>query len=290
MQQGEVKSPEGRPGIKFGLDSYSFHLRLGRHEDYRPAEPADTRWFLEKVVELGFDGFQLDPAHIESTEEGYLKEIGEFAREHGLYVEFGSAGVDPIRLIQDIKAAHLMGAEVVRTFLGYDPRLPKAERERRLAQAEQNLRQVAPYAERFGVRIAIENHVDVMVKELKELIWMVGSEWVGVCLDTTNNLWLGEDPLHAARELAPYVFATHLKDCLMAPELAPQRVAPLALGQGNVPLADILAVVREGSGLDRFTIEVPTEVGEAEESELLAREEEKVRLSIAYAREVLAGV
>jgi len=273
--------------VPLGLDSYSFHLRLGKHTDFTPPEPADTRWFLEKVVELGFDGFQLDPAHVESTDEGYLSEVRDFACDHDLYVEFGSAGVDPIRLIADLKAAHFLGASVMRTFVGYDPRLPKAERERRLAQAGQNLRQVAPYAEQFGVKIAIENHVDVMIKELKELIWMVGSDWVGACLDTTNNLFLGEDPLHAAQELAPYVYGTHLKDCQMAPEIAPQAVKPLALGQGNVPLADIIAVVRQGSGLERFTIEVPTQVDEAAEGELLRAEEEKVRQSVTYAREVL---
>ena len=273
--------------MQLGVDSYSFHLHLGKHQDFTPAEPASTGWFLEKVAELDCDGFQLDPAHIESTDEGYLAGIRDFARKHDLYVEFGSAGVDPIRLINDLKAAHFVGAAVLRTFLGYDPRLPKAERERRLAQAEQNLRQVAPYSQQFGVKIAIENHVDLTIKELKELIWMVGSDWVGVCLDTTNNLFLGEDPMYAAKELAPYVFATHLKDCHVEPALAPQLVKSLALGQGNVPLAQIIAIVREGSGLERFTIEVPTEVGEADESELLAREEQKVRQSILCARDEL---
>ena len=276
--------------MQFGLDSYSFHLRLGKHDDFKPSEPTDTRWFLQKVVELGYDGFQLDPAHIESADEAYLAEIRDFAQEHNLYVEWGSAGVDPIRLIGDLKSAHFVGAKVLRTFLGYSPLLPKAERERRLAQAGENLRQAAPYAEQFEVKIAIENHVDVMIKELKELIWMVGSPWVGVCLDTTNNLFLGEDPLYATRELAPYIYATHLKDCLMTSALAPQIVHPLALGEGNLPLAEIITLIRQGSGLERFTIEVPTEAKNSlapstlDETELLAKEEEKVRRSLAYAR------
>lgn len=273
--------------MQLGLDSYSFHLRLGKHSDYTPDEPADLEWFIGKAAELGFDGVQLDPAHIESTDESYLTRIRDLVEEHDLYVEFGSAGVDPIRLIGDLKAAHFMGAPVLRTFLGYDPRLPKAERERRLAQAAENLRQVAPYAEQFGVKIAIENHVDCTIKELKELIWMVRSEWVGACLDTTNNLFLGEDPIYAAKELAPYTFATHLKDCEMGPGFAPQMVKPLALGEGNVALADIIAIVREGSGLERFTVEVPTEVGEAQDPELLMVEEGKVRRSLTYARDVL---
>jgi len=273
--------------MQLGLDSYSFHLRLGRHNDFAPEEPADLKWFIGKAAELGFDGVQLDPAHIESNEEAYLATIRDLVQEHGLYVEFGSAGVDPIRLIQDLKSANFVGASVLRTFLGYSPLLPKAERERRLAQAEQNLRQVTPFCERFGVKIAIENHVDLTIKELKELTWMVGSDWVGACLDTTNNLFLGEDPIYAARELAPCTFATHLKDCEVEPGLKPQMVKPLALGRGNVPLAEIIQIVREGSGLERFTIEVFTQADEADASELLSREEEKIRESVTYARNVL---
>ena len=273
--------------MQLGLDSYSFHLRLGKHADFTPQEPADLEWFIGKAAELGFDGVQLDPAHIESTDESHLTRIRDVLQRYRLYVEFGSAGVDPIRLIGDLRAAQFVGAPVLRTFLGYDPRLPKAERERRLAQAAANLRQVAPYTEQFGVKIAIENHVDCTIKELKELIWMVGAEGVGVCLDTTNNLFLGEDPVYAAKELAPYTFATHLKDCEVEPGLKPQIVKPLALGQGNVPLADIIAIVREGSGLERFTIEVPTGVGEARESELLTKEEERISQSLSYARDVL---
>jgi len=273
--------------MQLGLDSYSFHLRLGRHNDFAPEEPADLKWFIGKAAELGFDGVQLDPAHIESNEEAYLATIRDLVQEHGLYVEFGSAGVDPIRLIQDLKSANFVGASVLRTFLGYSPLLPKAERERRLAQAEQNLRQVTPFCERFGVKIAIENHVDLTIKELKELTWMVGSDWVEACLDTTNNLLLGEDPIYAARELAPCTFATHLKDCEVEPGLEPQMVKPLALGRGNVPLAEIIQIVREGSGLERFTIEVFSQADDADASELLTREEEKIRESVTYAREVL---
>jgi sugar phosphate isomerase/epimerase len=239
------------------------------------------------VVELGFDGFHLDPAHAQGADTGLLTEIRDFVREHGLYVEFGSTSLDPIGLIQDLKSSRLIGASVTTTYLGYDPRLPKAERERLLARAGQDLRQVAPFAERSGVRIAVGNHADVSAKELKELMWTVGSKWVGVSLDTTNNLSLGEHPLHVARELAPYVCSTRLKDCVMASALAPQAVKPLALGEGNVPLADIVAVVHKGSGLGRFTIEVPREADQAEGAGLSAGDEDRVRRSIAYAREVL---
>jgi len=273
--------------MQLGLDSSGFRLEVRPETSPPEGGAADTRWFLRKVVELGLDGFRLGPAHTQGAGTGLLTEIRDFAREHRLYVEFGSSSLDPIRLIQDLKPAGLVGASVATTYLGYDPRLPKAERERLLARAGQALRQVAPFAERSGVRIAVENHADVSSKELKELIWTVGSPWVGVCLDTTNNLVLGEEPLYAARELAPYVCSTRLKDCLVASALAPQTVRPLPLGEGNVPLADIIAVVRQASGLERFTIQAPSEADEGEAVAPLAGEEGRLRRSIAYARHVL---
>ena len=78
--------------MQLGLDSYSYHLRLGKHSDFAPEEPADLEWFIEKAAELGFDGVQLDPAHIESKDEAYLTTLSNLVQEYGLYVEFGSAG------------------------------------------------------------------------------------------------------------------------------------------------------------------------------------------------------
>jgi sugar phosphate isomerase/epimerase len=41
--------------------------------------------------------------------------------------------------------------------------------------------------------LAIENHIDLLADELVDLIETVDSKWIGVCLDTANNLRMLED-------------------------------------------------------------------------------------------------
>lgn len=45
--------------IKFGLFSYSYYLAFGKHDTFQPKEhkPMDIFSFIDRVVELGLDGF-----------------------------------------------------------------------------------------------------------------------------------------------------------------------------------------------------------------------------------------
>src|SRR5262249_23538263 len=67
-------------------------------------------------------------------------------------------------------------------------------------------------AEEYGIRIAIENHIDFTADEILRLLTAVNSPWLGVNFDTGNFLRLLDDPVKAMRKLAPYVYATHIKD------------------------------------------------------------------------------
>jgi len=95
--------------------------------------------------------------------------------------------------------------------------------------------------------LAIENHIDFLADELIELVERIDSPWLGVCLDTANNLRILEDPLVAARKLAPYARATHVKD------VAAFRGDPkdfsfwpsVPLGDGIIDIPAILGFLRE---------------------------------------------
>ena len=102
-------------------------------------------------------------------------------------------------------------------------------------------------AERQGVVMAIENHIDLLADEMVELIETVDSPWLRVCFDTANNLRMLEDPVEVARKLAPYASATHLKD-VTAQRGDPRTFAfwpSVPLGHGVVDLPAILALLAE---------------------------------------------
>jgi sugar phosphate isomerase/epimerase len=74
------------------------------------------------------------------------------------------------------------------------------------------LKETVKRAEDAGVRLAIENHIDFTSDEILEILANVDSKFLGVNFDTGNCLRVFEDPVEAAKKLAPFTFATHVKD------------------------------------------------------------------------------
>jgi sugar phosphate isomerase/epimerase len=60
--------------------------------------------------------------------------------------------------------------------------------------------------------MAVENHIDFTADEMLQLLTEVGSPWLGINFDTGNFLRLLDDPIKGMAKLAPYVYATHIKD------------------------------------------------------------------------------
>src|SRR5260370_42525270 len=60
--------------------------------------------------------------------------------------------------------------------------------------------------------MAVENHIDFTADEMLRLLTEVNSPWLGVNFDTGNFLRLLDDPIKGMAKLAPYVYATHIKD------------------------------------------------------------------------------
>jgi sugar phosphate isomerase/epimerase len=94
---------------------------------------------------------------------------------------------------------------------------------------------------------------------MAEIITTIDSPWLGVCLDTANNLRLFEDPVVVARTLAPFARATHVKD------LGVRRGDPrefsfwpsVPLGEGLVDVPEVIRLLRKAkyNGLLAFEID-----------------------------------
>ena len=158
--------------------------------------------------------------------------------------------------------------------------------EAQLKAAVTRLKQVAPLAEKLGIRLAIENHQDLKASELISVLEQVDSEYVGICYDTGNSLAVLEDPVFTAQELACYALTTHFKDCAFAMTPYGTKITHTALGRGLLPLKQIFEIVKRKAHNPNINIEVVSEPGFTEE-ETLAREHRTVEESVIYARRVL---
>jgi sugar phosphate isomerase/epimerase len=208
--------------MKIGIDSYCYHRFFG--EVYPQQQPAPRRMTLEDFItracELRVDGVSLESCYVNQDLE-YLGGIRRRLDDAGLDrvwawghrdgLEGGSSRAAYDDMIRNLDCARAIGADVMRIVgssrkFRHEPHGPQLER---LAGM---LCEAVPHAERYGIHLAIENHIDFNADEILWLVEQVRSPWLGVNFDTGNFVRLLDDPISGMAKLAPYVFATHVKD------------------------------------------------------------------------------
>ena len=111
------------------------------------------------------------------------------------------------------------------------------------------LKAVAPYAEEKGVEVGIENVWNKFLlspREAREFVDAVGSEWVGIYLDTANMMFYGY-PEHWIRELQHRIKRVHFKD------FARRKRDFVPLMEGDTDWTEVMKGLRD-IGYDRYVI------------------------------------
>lgn len=269
--------------LKIGLDSFSLHRTLA---NMPPREAAAL--FLDRVLQLGLDGWQFDPMHLDGWDRSLVEEIGAMSQSNGLYLELGSGGFDFDYLIGRLELAAEVDARCLRTFVSWERAEVGEERVREIAGlAVPHLSRLGERAEGLGVPIAVENHEDLTSAELQEMLDAVGSSQVRACVDTGNALSVGEDPAECVHRLAPYAAACHLKDWSVRVRGGRLERTSRPFGCGDAKLAEVFGVLRAVRPDMPITIEQPflnpRTAGTA------AEEEEGVRQAVEFLRALDCG-
>ncbi len=110
----------------------------------------------------------------------------------------------------------------------------------------------------FGMKLAIENHMDLRAGELIDVVKRVESEHIGVCLDTGNSIALLEDPMEVVEALAPWALTTHIKDMAVREYERGFLLAEVPLGTGFLELTRMLQVLRATRPVIRLNLEMMT--------------------------------
>lgn len=212
--------------MQIGIDSYCYHRFFG---DWYPDLQADpgrrmTVWdFLDRARALGVEGVSLESCYMPEPTDAFIDRLRASLAEYRLGAVWAwghpsglGSGTKPEAvedLVRHLGIARRLGVRVMRICGGGRRTRPASWPEHK-AKLVPLLQSVLEPAERNGVVMAIENHLDMTADELLELIGAIDSPWLGVCLDTGNNLRLFEDPVVVAEKLAPYARATHVKSLI----------------------------------------------------------------------------
>jgi len=243
--------------MKIGIDSYCYHRFFGEvYPGQRPpARNMTMDDFLDRAKALDVDGVSLESCFFPCYEDSYFIDLKDkldsygfdrvYAWGHPDGLERGKSEAAFKDLLENIPRAKLIGADVMRVtgsslMFRHEPHGPQIK-----ALAAQ-FKQAVSVADSYGVKLAVENHIDYTADEILELLEGVGSPNFGVNFDTGNFLRLLDDPIAGMEKLAPYVFATHIKDLLPNPDASPADwffFSGVPVGRGlirNLKLAEIL--------------------------------------------------
>jgi sugar phosphate isomerase/epimerase len=114
-------------------------------------------------------------------------------------------------------------------------------------QAKRTLALIEPLARKHRLKIAIENHKDHTTGELAGLMRGISSEWIGVLVDTGNNLALLEEPHGVVEALAPFALSVHLKDMAVQASDDGFLLSEVPLGSGFLDLPRMVSVLRQAN-------------------------------------------
>jgi len=243
--------------MKVGIDSYCYHRFFGEvYPDQKPPVRKMTiHDFLKRAKELDVDGVSLESCFFPSYDEGWLKELKAqldscgfdrvYAWGHPDGLERGRNWDAYNDMVASIPRAKAIGADVMRVvgsslMFRHEPHGPQIE-----ALIEM-FKKAVKVAKDYGVKMAVENHIDFTADEILRLLEGVGSEYLGLNFDTGNFLRLLDDPVKGMEKLAPYVYATHVKDLLPDKNASPTDwffFAGVPVGKGlinNRKLAEYL--------------------------------------------------
>jgi len=245
--------------VKIAIDSYCFHRYFGDVYPGLQQLPGTTMtvWdFLKRAKRLGVAGVSLESCYFPPLDDDLLKRLRDALDSRGFERVWawghpnglcsGTNREAARDLVRHLAHAQKIGARVMRIVGGSRRTRPAsfALHKRRLGGM---LKKLLPAAQDHGIVLALENHIDLTADEMVELISTLDSPWLGVCLDTGNNVRLGEDPLVVAEKLAPFTRATHIKDVWGRPG-DPREFAywpSVPLGKGVVDIAQVIRFLRK---------------------------------------------
>ena len=247
-----------------GICTFSCHRAWQAVRDRSAAVPfSDGPSFYDYARTIGADGVQTgvatldEPAaarfrdHVEQT-GGYYEGDVRLPRREGELEKFE----------HEVKLARAAGATVARSVLlgsrRYETWKTLDEFKAFQAGAPKRLKMVEPVLKKHRVKLAIENHKDLTCDELAGLMRQVSSEWIGVNVDTGNNIALLDDPYYAVETLAPFAVTTHLKDMAVQPHDKGFLLSEITCGEGFLDLPRIAATLHKANGKVRFNLEMAT--------------------------------
>lgn len=252
------------PEMRFGVAQASYVMRSYRNiasELYPPFK--NSLDMIAHCSSLGFGGVQTG---INGWDGPLSKKVRKRAEELNIFLE-GQVGLpktaeDVDRFENEVSAAREAGVDIVRTAClsgrRYETFDSMEDFQKFKKESIASLHRAEPIVRKHKIKLAVENHKDWRIAEMLNILKGIDSEWVGVTLDTGNNISLLEDPMEVVEKLAPYSFSVHLKDMAVAEYEDGFLLSEVNLGTGYLDIEGMIKIIRKHNQNIRFNLEMIT--------------------------------
>ena len=209
--------------MKIGIDSYCYHRFFGEvyPQQRQPDRSMTAEDFIRRAQELGVDGVSLESCFLRSRDAGYLQDLGQMLDSQGMERVYAWGHPDGLEggtnhqayeeMVGSFESARAIGANVMRV-VGSSLRFRDYPHAPQLDRLTGMFREAVKIAADYGIRMAVENHIDFTSSEMVQLLDAVDSVYLGINFDTGNFVRLLDDPIQGMDKLAERVYATHIKD------------------------------------------------------------------------------
>jgi sugar phosphate isomerase/epimerase len=231
----------GAEKSRLGICTFSCHQR------WKLTQPTNAADFYHYASELGAEGVQSPLRGCEP------KTIRDLVEQTGGYYEgelrLPKTESDLAAFEAEVRQTREAGASVARAVFTNGRRyeaFPTLEAFRAFhEQAQQTLALIEPTLKKHRLKLAIENHKDHTTEELVGMMKVISSEWIGVLVDTGNNLALLEEPHAVIEALAPFALSAHLKDMAVQTSDDGFLLSEVPLGTGMLYLPRMITTLRK---------------------------------------------
>ena len=255
--EGLPDTPRVARRTTMGLTSDSFQSIRFAH----PQRLLAADRLLEIAARVGAGG-----AHggMTSIDMDWARATRRLKESLGLYLEIQTflPREDPAVFEQAVMVAREAGATSLRAVCLLGRRYEMFESLDGWKQAvggfHQQIAAAVPILERHRMPLGLENHKDFRVDQQVALLEHYSSEYLGVSLDTGNNLTVLDDPIETIEKLAPYTINVHFKDMAAEETADGFRISEVPLGEGMLDMPRITAIIRAARPDVHFSLEMIT--------------------------------
>lgn len=283
MLPGNIRLPDQKNRLmQLGLSSYTYTWAVGVPGSV-PGKLLTAFGLIDKASDNGIGIVQIaDNLPLEKLPVDELRAIASYASDKNVAIEMGGRGMMSEHMPECLKTAEILHSPILRMVIDGQNFEPS------ITEISAIIRDLLPEFKTRNIKLAIENHDRFKAREFEKIIQNVGSEMVGICLDSVNSMGAGEGFAEVSKILIPYTINFHVKDFSIRRVYHKMGIIieGTPAGKGRLNIKEVVDQLEEKGHCRSAILELWTTPEEDIESTII-KENNWAQESIGYLRKII---